>query len=690
MPTPAHRGSAAFVADPLYDALIARPAVARPTTEWFYGPGETELFALHRLVTEGAAAATHVDYVRNYGRVAELSTFRVILPPATEPVAVRLEATGRIEARLDWWLVGGSGAGQLVVNVAPHPHDVELVAVVRTAPDVPGGLAVAGDLTVLDWQWNRGDGCWLPVDRAWGSSDGTPPHAQREPVATLPVNTTPNGLFDLGFSVIGRPVVRATHSPRISTGESPNEAAATDGVESHHDVVRRDDGRWTTVHELGFRYLRVEHAGGEGHAGDGATLSPDVEVEASFHPARYSGAFACSDDRLTRVWMTSALTLRLTMHDLMVDGLKRDRMPWAGDQAVSLAANAYAFADAAIAGRSLSALGRPSVGFINGIADYSLWWVIAIDEHARYFGADLSRREAGRVFAQLDYLATFCDERGLLVPAAVEGGTFPPLADAVFIDWGVTGETTALQALWFWALGSGARIARRVGDETRAAAFDERAARLGAVLSSTVGAGPAWAGSEGGPATAHATLLAQLAGLARLDQAEAVRSALSVRFSGTPFMRTFALRALAAAGGRDEAVAEIGRYWGGMLDRGATTFWEDFDPHDDDHLAMYGRPFGRSLCHAWASGPAALLPELVLGVVPLDDGWQRFAVDVRLGALQWAAATVPTPHGDIVIEANRERISVRVPAATTMVIGDEVVAGPFEYNSSARVAVGGE
>lgn len=670
MPTPAHRASDAFAVDPLYDALAARPTPAESPTEWLYGPGETELFALHRLVTEGAAAAVHVDYVRNYGRVAESSVFRVALPPTDEAVAVRLEATGRVEARLDWWLVGGSGEGQLVVNVAPHPHDVELVVVVRTAAHVPGGLWVAGDLAALDWQWSADGGCWLPAARTRGAGDGTPPHTRREPVVTLPLGQAGAGLLDLGFPVIGRPVVASAGRPRIRTGESPEEAMATSDAESHHEVFQRDDGLWTSVHELGFRYLTVE-----------ADRDEAVIVDASFHPARYSGAFACSDELLTRVWMTSAFTLRLTMHELMVDGIKRDRMPWAGDQAVYLAANAYAFADADIAGRSLAALGRPGVGFVNGIADYSLWWVIAVDEHARYFGGGVPGEQAARVFAHLDYLATFCDDDGLLVPRSVEGATFPPLADGVFIDWGVEHEQTALQALWFWALRSGASIARRAGDIARAGALDDRARRLGAVLRASVGAGADWRGADDAAATPHANLLACLSGLADPRHDAGIRAALAADFGGTPFMRTFALRALAAAGGRDEALAGIRAYWGGMLERGAVTFWEDFDPHGREQLSMYGRPFGRSLCHGWATGPAALLPEIMLGVVPLSDGWSTFAVDPYLGELDWAAATVPTPHGDIVIEVDRERIIVRVPAATTMYIGDEAVAGPRDYDS---------
>ena len=40
-------------------------------------------------------------------------------------------------------------------------------------------------------------------------------------------------------------------------------------------------------------------------------------------------------------------------------------------------------------------------------------------------------------------------------------------------------------------------------------------------------------------------------------------------------------------------------YWGGMLKEGATSFWEKYNPEETGirHLAMYGRPYGKSLCH---------------------------------------------------------------------------------------------
>ena len=49
-----------------------------------------------------------------------------------------------------------------------------------------------------------------------------------------------------------------------------------------------------------------------------------------------------------------------------------------------------------------------------------------------------------------------------------------------------------------------------------------------------------------------------------------------------------------------------------MLDAGATSFWEGFDANEkgDEMLRFYGRPYGKSLCHAWSSAPVFLLPML--------------------------------------------------------------------------------
>ena len=105
----------------------------------------------------------------------------------------------------------------------------------------------------------------------------------------------------------------------------------------------------------------------------------------------------------------------------MVDGLKRDRMPWVGDQAISILANAHSFGDATIAYDSHLALGSPRNGYVNGISDYSLWWLIAADLLHRYFPRPTSVGLVGSVLGMLDALSQYAYDRGLFCPATLPG-----------------------------------------------------------------------------------------------------------------------------------------------------------------------------------------------------------------------------------------------------------------------------
>jgi hypothetical protein len=52
----------------------------------------------------------------------------------------------------------------------------------------------------------------------------------------------------------------------------------------------------------------------------------------------------------------------------------------------------------------------------------------------------------------------------------------------------------------------------------------------------------------------------------------------------------------------------------------------------------------------------------VLGITPAEPGYGSVRVSPSLGDLQWARATVPTPHGWITVEAHADgRVSIDSP-----------------------------
>ena len=71
----------------------------------------------------------------------------------------------------------------------------------------------------------------------------------------------------------------------------------------------------------------------------------------------------------------------------------------------------------------------------------------------------------------------------------------------------------------------------------------------------------------------------------------------------TPYMNHYYIQALLDSGLKDDALAHLKHYWGAMLDAGADTFWEIFDP-EDPTASPYGSQLINSYCHAWSGTPS--------------------------------------------------------------------------------------
>ena len=110
-------------------------------------------------------------------------------------------------------------------------------------------------------------------------------------------------------------------------------------------------------------------------------------------------------------------------------------------------------------------------------------------------------------------------------------------------------------------------------------------------------------------------------------------------------------------------------YYGAMLDKGATTFWEDFDMswaenscridefqkegeadiHGDFGAYCY-KGFRHSLCHGWSAGVLPYLIETVVGVKIIGAGMRSIKIQPHMSGLKHVKACVPTPCGVLKIE----------------------------------------
>jgi len=448
---------------------------------------------------------------------------------------------------------------------------------------------------------------WRPCDVFLSDGD-LPPHRMGRPVRTIrPV--LKDGLWDAGREVVA--FVRCTSGkrPTFRVGESVPEALCEDPTGFEQICLAEPTeapGVWKSHAPLAFRYVRFV-----GEVTDVSLVLDEADLT-------LRRTFDVGTARERAIWKASAETLRLCSRHFYVDAVKRDRLPWAGDLAVSLLASAASFRDGQTVRNSLDALdaGDPA-DEVNGIVDYSDWWVICHALYRRHFD-DLSfaRSRWRSIRRRTDSLMRLADADGFI------RGTNAWL----FIDHGVGGctdlgpRTTPLNILQYAALTKAAGLAEELGATADAARWQKLAVPLRANIRRAAfdrdrGLFRCDVYDRTSPFRRHANFLAVLFGVAEKDECGRIVAELAkdeMPTVGTTWMDAIECVALLLHGHRETVSQRIENTWGGMLDRGATTFWESWQPTCEGArlYGFYGRPFGLALCHTTSSGPLFVLPML--------------------------------------------------------------------------------
>lgn len=391
-----------------------------------------------------------------------------------------------------------------------------------------------------------------------------------------------------------------------------------------------------------------------------------TRIRASYEylPLPWRGAFTCGDALIRDVWQASAYTFHLNSREFFLDGIKRDRWVWSGDAYQSYFVNDYLFLDADIAQRTITALrGRNEVTeHINTILDYSLYWLISIENHYMTYGdAAFVRKTLPKMRSLMRYAEASRDENGFLV-----GGE----GCWTFVDWAdmdKTGAVCAEQMLYIRALKALAAcedIAGESGEDTLRRANDMLDKMNVFFWDEQQGAYVDSYTSGRRHVTRHANLFAILFDFADQHKKSAILERVlrndAVPAITTPYFKFYELDVLGKLGYLEDVTRELRSYWGGMLRLGATTIWERFDPNEQgaEHYAMYQCAYGRSLCHAWGAGPVYLLGRYFLGVRPTAPGYATFDVAPCLGGLPMIEGTVPLPKGEVRVYLDQTTLQV--------------------------------
>lgn len=444
----------------------------------------------------------------------------------------------------------------------------------------------------------------------------------------------------------------------IYYGESLEEALDKENCELTDRVtVSRTQKTYRTKLTKAFRYFQID-AGG-------------VEIDSVCAISEYTGltnrgGFKSADPELNKIYEVSLKTLHLSTREFFIDGIKRDRWVWGGDAYQSFLMNYYSFDDSETVKRTLLALlGKPPVSMhVNNIVDYSFFWLIGFCEYfERSADTGFLRQFFYRAAALMDFCISRANGRGL-----IEG--LP--GDWVFVDWADgldnTGEVCYESILYCVALKKMAELCAAAGEPERRERycglaekthktvmevfFDER--RQCFIYNSKDAGGRS-------AVRRQPNIMAVLFDIVPAAQKRHITDTVlmndSVEKIVTPYMRFFELSALAKMGEAEYVIREIKSYWGGMLRLGATSFWEKYDSRDSgaQHYEMYGRKYGKSLCHAWGAAPLYLLGRYIAGVESATSRPDTFSAKPYLG-LEYTA-DVPIGKGGIKVSVTRKKVT---------------------------------
>lgn len=416
-------------------------------------------------------------------------------------------------------------------------------------------------------------------------------------------------IFDFGKELNGSIRIltfQAKNVPvRIRFGESVSESCAElfgkQNATNDHSLrdltVNLQDYSDMTFCRTGFRFLRLDFFG-EVRIKTVVAINNILSKEPRY---LYKG----NDDVIKKIFYTAKRTVDLCAAcNYVWDGVKRDRLVWIGDVHPEMLALTTLYGRVKAIERSLDFIKKqtPLPRFMNNFPMYSMWWVIIIADYVAITGA------VDFVAKQTEYLKGVVDL--MLDNVSVDGELHYPFN---FVDWPThdkPDEIHGVRALNIIAAKKAIEVLDRFGQKT-----DKAEELLNRLLKREIKV-------ESSKSVLGLKYFA--VGLTAEDKRKLIAGGAA---NMTTFMSYYILKAVASFD-KPKAMEMFKTYYGAMLDKGATTFWEDFnmewvknscridefpkdgekDIHGDFGAYCY-LGFRHSLCHGWSAGIIKFIEE---------------------------------------------------------------------------------
>ncbi|KAF3916626.1 hypothetical protein ABW20_dc0104107 [Dactylellina cionopaga] len=409
-----------------------------------------------------------------------------------------------------------------------------------------------------------------------------------------------------------------------------------------------------------FRYAEIDNA----PSGFDAKKLRQLYVHTAFDDN--GSTFESSDDTLNQVWNLCKHTMKATTaFGVYIDG-ERERIPYEADAYINQLSHLACDANPEVA--------RYSVEYLLAHPTWPTEWSF----HMPMMAAADYEMTGSIALSNNNYEAL---KKKLLMEKARGDGLLQALG---IIDWpsaerdgyngkdGVTnpggdGDTqigpeinTVVNAFYYHALGKMAEIARASSRQDDAQLFETKAGQVYNAFNTVFfdqTRGIYIDGEGSTHASLHANMFPLAFDLVPPQHVQTVADFVQSRgMACSIYGAQYLLEALYKAG-RDNYALELmtshsDRGWWHMIELGSTMTLEAWDVKYKSNLTWN---------HAWGAVPANIISRYLLGVRPLEPGYQKILIAPQFGTLTSVRAQVPTIRGPVLVSYANGLLQVQIP-----------------------------
>ena len=327
---------------------------------------------------------------------------------------------------------------------------------------------------------------------------------------------------------------------------------------------------------------------------------------------------ASADPMIKRINEIGLKTLAECMQTVYEDGPKRDQRLWIGDLYLEALANAYSYKNHDLTKRCLYLLAglADEEGFLHATVyeypkpepqtnqhtmDYSLLYGVALLEYFKETGDRTTAEELWPVVKyQIEFARTYLKD-------FIYDVDKQPSWWLVF-DWkDDLNRAAPIQGLMTFAIDKSYELACLLGCEAEVKEWPSvvksmRKASREKYYDKSRGVITSGGGQVSYLSQVWMILSETLSAKEGVRALEYVLSDSTTCYPGSPYAYHYLIEAMLQCGMNDRARELLVSYWGGMIEKGADTFWEVYDPNDDKK-SPYGFFPVNSYCHAWSCTP---------------------------------------------------------------------------------------